>query len=57
MAMTWPSAKDPDEVKDYVVDWTERLAADTITTSTWIVPLGIVKDSDTHTTTGTTIWL
>jgi len=57
MAMTWHTAKDPDEVKDYVVDWTERLAEDTIVTSTWIVPDGIVKDSDTNTTTSTTIWL
>lgn len=57
MVMTWHTAKDPDEVKDYVVDWTERLAEDTIVTSTWIVPDGIVKDSDTNTTTSTTIWL
>lgn len=54
---TWATAKDPDEVKDYAVDWTARLAGDTITTSTWIVPDGIVKDSDTNTTTDTTIWL
>jgi len=54
---TWTTAKDPDEVKDYAVDWTDRLAGDTIVTSTWIVPDGITKDSDTNTTMNTTIWL
>lgn len=41
----WPD-KDPNEVLDYSIDWTARLASDTISTSTWIVPTGIVKDSD-----------
>ena len=49
--------KDSDAVKDYAIDWSPWLAGDTITTSTWIVPTGITKNSDTHTTTGTTIWL
>jgi len=57
MAMTWQTAKDPDEVKDYMVDWTARLADDTIVTSQWIVPTGITMDSDSSTTTSTTIWL
>lgn len=56
MALAWPP-KDPDEVLDYIVDWSARLEADTIATSTWTVPLGITKNSDTKTNTTTTIWL
>lgn len=55
--LNWPE-KDPDEVLDYVIDWSARLAGDTITGSTWIVPVeGITKDSDTNSPTTTTIWL
>ncbi len=49
--------KDPDEVLDYVLDWSPRILTDTIDTSIWIVPSGITKDSDTNTVTSTTIWL
>jgi hypothetical protein len=56
MTLKWP-VKDPDEVLDYQVDWTEKLATDTIATSTWIVPAGLTKDSDSNTPTKTTIWL
>lgn len=56
MSLTWPF-KDPDEVLDYQLDWSARLAGDTIATSTWIVPAAITKDSDSNTTTTTTIWL
>lgn len=49
--------KDPDEVLDYVRDWTALLDGDTIATSTWVVPTGITKNSDTHTATAATIWL
>lgn len=55
-ALKWPF-KDPDEVLDYVVDWTARLAADTITTSTWIVPIGITDENEEQDNTTTTIWL
>lgn len=37
MALTWPK-KDPDEVLDFVIDWTDRLAGDTIVTSEFILP-------------------
>jgi len=50
-------AKDPDAVLDYQVDWSDWLDTDTISTSTWTVPTGITKDSDTNTTTAATIWL
>lgn len=56
MTLTWPN-KDPDEVLDYELDWSARLATDTISTSSWTVPAGITKNSDTSTTTTTTVWL
>ncbi len=56
MSLSWPP-KDPDEVLDYEIDWSPRLGADTILTSTWTVPAGIIKASDSHTTTTTTVWL
>ena len=49
--------KDPNAVLDYVVDWEEWLEGDTLATSEWTVPSGITKNSDTTTTTATTIWL
>lgn len=50
--------KDPEAVLDYQVNWLAWLgSSDTIATSVWIVPSGIVKDSDTNTTTTATIWL
>lgn len=68
MSLKW-DAKDPDEVLDYVCNWYSRLAGDTIVTSTWTVPAGITKDSDSISMGGaegaaldvpdsaTTIWL
>ena len=50
--------KDPDAVLDYLWDWTSWLqTGETITTSTFIVPSGITKNSDTNTATTCTIWL
>lgn len=49
--------KDPNAVLDYQIDWSTWLGADTIATSTWTVPTGLTKDSDTSTTTTATIWL
>lgn len=54
--LAWPD-KDPDEVLDYNIDWSDRLVSDTILTSTWVVPAGITEDSTENTTTTTTIWL
>jgi hypothetical protein len=54
---SWP-AKDPDEVLDYEIDWTKRLDGDTIATSVFEVAVGdAVVDSDSNTTTATTVWL
>src|SRR5512139_410875 len=49
--------KDPDAVKDFQINWATWLGTDTIATSTWTVPTGITKASDTSTTTTATIWL
>lgn len=50
--------KDPDAILDFSIDWSNWLATgETISTSTWNVPTGITKDSDTNTSTVTTIWL
>jgi len=49
--------KDPSGKLDYTVDWTTWLGADTISTSTWTVPTGLTKTSDTHDGKAATIWL
>jgi hypothetical protein len=50
--------KDPNAILDYEIDWAAQwLSGDTIQTSTWIVPSGITKVTDTSTTTTATIWL
>jgi hypothetical protein len=55
MPQSW--LHDPDSVLDYMIDWTGWLGADSIATSTWIVPAGLTKTSDTHDATTATIWL
>lgn len=51
--------KDPDEVLDYKLDWTERLAGDTIVSSIWqMSPAdGLVIDRHSFTVTETVVWL
>lgn len=49
--------KDPDAVLDYRWDWSDWLDEDTISSSDWVLPDGIVEDSSTHTGTTTTIFL
>lgn len=49
--------KDPDEILDYQIDWSERLGTDIITTSIWILPGGITENSNSFTDTTATIWL
>ena len=55
MAQTF--VKDPDATLDYIIDWSEWLDTDTISTSTWTVPTGLTNVSDSNTTTTATIWL
>jgi hypothetical protein len=50
--------KDPDAVVDFAIDWSDWLpTGDTISTSTWDVPAGLTEDSETESTTLTTVWL
>ena len=51
--------KDPDATLDYVLDWTEWLGAfgDTIATSSWTVPDGLVKVTESNTSVLATVWL
>lgn len=58
MALIW-SSKDPNEVKDYEIDWTTDLAGDTISTSTWTIgpDSALIKQSDSKNATTTIIWL
>jgi hypothetical protein len=59
MALSWSAPKDPNDVKDYVLDWTQRLAGDTLITSEWTIVEGeeLVVDSNSYTDTHTTVWL
>jgi hypothetical protein len=50
------ATKYADETFPYGCDW--RLpAGDTIVSSTWDVPVGLTKGTDTFDTTSTTVWL
>ena len=49
--------KDPQAKVDYQIDWSAWLGSDTILTSTWTVPTGLTKVSDSHDDTTTTIVL
>lgn len=49
--------KRPTAILDFEVDWSTWLNGDTIGTSTWTVPNGITKNSDTKNDGTATIWL
>ena len=49
--------KDPDAVLDYTRDWSPFLGTDTIATSTFTVPTGLTKVTETNNTTTATVWL
>jgi hypothetical protein len=57
--MTQYFEKDPNNVADYQINWANLIGADTISgTPVWtITPSGLTKDSQTNTTTTSTIWL
>lgn len=55
MAYDETFVKDPDEVLDYTRVW--DLDGDTIATSTFLVPTGLTKDSETNDATTATVWL
>ena len=61
MALVWPT-KGPDEVLDYEVDWSDRLAGDSIITSSWQFTqtdnaMTIGPFSPSFSTQATTVWL
>jgi hypothetical protein len=49
--------KDPQAVIDYTIRWTGWLGDDTIASSSWIVPAGIVNTSESNNTVDTIIWV
>lgn len=59
--MTFKAKKDPDAILDYRIDWSELLSnntpVDTITSSSWAVIGSLIIDSDSNTTTDTTVWV
>lgn len=58
MAKKWAQFKDPEEIRDFGIDWADAIGAKTITASTWTVISGtVVIDSDDHDTTTTTVRL
>ncbi len=59
MASFFWGTKDPDDVLDYAIDWTGALNGDTIATSTFVVAVGagMTINSQSHTTTSSTVWL
>lgn len=52
--------KDPDSVLDFGRDWAAAgwlSDGEQITSSTWIVPAGLTKDSESNTATVAIVWL
>lgn len=49
--------KAPDEVLDFVNDWSDFLVDDTITVSTWFPPADLTLVSSSNTPTRATVWL
>jgi hypothetical protein len=49
--------KDPNSTLDFGIDWTLWLNGDVITASSWILPAGITKTTDTFSAVLTMVWL
>lgn len=56
--LIWP-AKDPDELLDFGIDWSDKLGNDTIATSEWIIgsDSALVKENEAFDDTTATVWL
>lgn len=55
--MAWPN-KDPSDVLDYAIDWTNELDEETIVGSSWAVShASLVIDSDTIAGARAVVWL
>ncbi len=60
MTKEWKAVKDPEEIKDYQINWRPLLGRDdTLTASAWGVDDDdtLIIDSDSLTDTTTTVWL
>lgn len=59
MSISWTPVKDPDEVKDYSLDWSALLVDDTISTSMWTLAsgVGLTIGASSNTDTLSTVWL
>jgi len=58
MAKKWEQFKDPEEIRDFGIDWSPDIGTKTISASVWSVVSGtVVIDSDDHATTTTTVRL
>lgn len=49
--------KDPNELLDYTMDWSDWLAGDKIATVSWTIPGGISSAGQMNSVSSTTIWL
>lgn len=65
MPLSFP-AKDPDEILDFTIDWTERLDGDTISSSSWavdadnddaVLDISVSGHPSSFTDTTTTLWV
>ena len=52
----WPN-KHPQEILDYMIDWSARLKDDVINTVEWVIPVGLTVVSTAKTDSVTTAWL
>jgi hypothetical protein len=50
-------SKDPDGIIDYTMRWTTWLSGDTISSSAWTIPDGIVKVSESNDTLDAIVFL
>jgi hypothetical protein len=61
MAISWPAPKDPNDIKDYALDWSPKLPdGDILIGSEWFVvdeTQSLVIDSSSFTDTLSTVWL
>ena len=59
--MTFKTAKDPRGTVDYEINWADTMSesspADTISTSSWTANHGVTVDSDSKTTSTTSVWV
>ncbi len=58
MPQTFVSSMDPDEVRDFGIDWSADIGSNTIASSVWTVVSGTITIvADSHTTKTTTVRL